>query len=343
MTDLNQRSLLEMAQHLKLTEPAYQRAMILAGLTPSRNDWLLYIDRFLLALGALLVVTGIAAFFAWNWSELGRFTKFALIQTGMVSAVILTWRFSLDSLIGRTGLLAAAFLTGIILALFGQTYQTGADPYSLFLTWALLILPWVLIGRQVGLWILLQLLLNLTLVLYYTQVLHPPLGGWQLTQTLGPLVWLGASIADSTLASALFVLNALALTLWEFGLWRKVAWMQGTLFPRLFAFVALCVVLLPTLLIIMETSTDSGLSVVSPILLLFATGAALYYYQYRRHDLLILTCTLFGVIVVITALFIRITDIGTGGLLLTAVVIVALVAGAAWWLRHIALVWERKA
>ena len=37
--------------------------------------------------------------------------------------------------------------TGALLALFGQTYQTGADVYELFLTWALLGLPLVIAAQ----------------------------------------------------------------------------------------------------------------------------------------------------------------------------------------------------
>ncbi len=43
---------------------------------------------------------------------------------------------------GKAALLLATLLLGVFLALFGQTYQTGADPWQLFANWALLILPW---------------------------------------------------------------------------------------------------------------------------------------------------------------------------------------------------------
>ncbi|MGD8909958.1 MAG: DUF2157 domain-containing protein, partial [Chromatiales bacterium] len=320
------------------------RAAELAGLTVSRDAWLRQIDRFLLSLGTLLIVSGIAAFFAWNWADLGHLTKFALIETGLVAAAALSWYFGIESLAGKATLLATALLTGVLLAVFGQIYQTGADPYELFLTWSLLILPWTVIGRQAGLWIVLQLLLNLTLILYYTQVLHPPSGWWQLTQLLGPLVWLSSTVMDSTLASYLFALNLLALVVWEYASSRSIDWLQGRLFPRLFAFIALCTVLLPTLVIIVAASFEeqTGLSTASPLLLFLATAGALYYYQFRRHDLLILTCALFGAILVLTTFFIRHLGIDTGGLLLIAFLIIAQVAGGAWWLRRIAQSWEAE-
>jgi uncharacterized membrane protein len=332
----------EMAQQLKLSAAAYRRAIEIARLTPDRAGWLRYIDRFLIAIGALLIVAGIATFFAWNWSDLNYVVKFALIEGGMVAAVVLAWRFGLHSNAGRICLFAAAFLTGTLLAVFGQVYQTGADPYGLFLAWAVLILPWAIIGRQAGIWMLLQILLNLTVIMYYTQVLNPPDGWWQLSQLLGPLVWLGTTVMDSTLASYLFALNAVALVIWEYGAGRGVAWMQGTLFPRLIAFAALGTVLIPTLIIIVAAGFEekTGLSVISPVLLLAATGACLYYYQYQRYDLFILTCSLLGVIMVVTSFSIRYMLAGTGSLLILAILVIAQVAGAAWWLRQIAQRWE---
>ena len=43
-------------------------------------------------------------------------------------------------------------LVGGLLALIGQTYQTGADPWQLFALWALLALPWCLGARSDMLW-----------------------------------------------------------------------------------------------------------------------------------------------------------------------------------------------
>lgn len=332
----------EMAVRLGLSEAAYARAMDVAGLEPDRESWLRYIDRFLAAVGALLIVAGIAAFFAWNWADLSHTVKFAVIQIGIAGAVLLAWRFGIDSVAGRSSLFAAAFLIGTLLAVYGQVYQTGADPYSLFLTWIVLILPWAIIGRQTGIWMLVQILLNLTVIMYYTQVLNPPDGWWQLAQLLGPLVWLGTTVTDSTLASYLFALNAVAVVAWEFGARLGVGWMQGTLFPRLTSIAALSTVLIPTLIIVVVAGFDgaAGLSAISPILLLAATSACLYYYQFERRDLFILTCCVLAVILVITSFAIRYSFEGSASLLGLAVLIIAQVAGAAWWLRDVARRWE---
>ena len=45
-------------------------------------------------------------------------------------------------------LIAASVLVGVLLAVIGQVYHTGADAYSLFAAWTLLILPWTLASRS---------------------------------------------------------------------------------------------------------------------------------------------------------------------------------------------------
>ena len=47
----------------------------------------------------------------------------------------------------RPSCVLLSLLTGALLALSGQVYQTGADTFELFAWWAVLILPWVLVSR----------------------------------------------------------------------------------------------------------------------------------------------------------------------------------------------------
>lgn len=329
----------DLADRLCLDEAAHRRAVELAGLTPKPRDWLRYLDRFLIGLGSLLIVTGIAAFFAWNWDALGRMAKFVLIQGALLGAAGLAGWLRPDTPGGRGSLFAAAFLVGVLFAVFGQIYQTGADPYGLFLVWALLILPWVLIGRQTGLWLLFLLLLNLTLILYWTQVLYPLEGWWEVSRLMGPLVWLAGVVLDWRLASWLSALNVLAIVAWEIAARRDSAWLQGRWFVRVAAVMALYTVLGPTLALILAATIDarSNLSVVSPLLFVAALAVCLGYYRYRKPDLFMLTCVLFGAILVVMALAIRVLFHGVGSLLFLALLLIALVAGAAYWLRQVSL------
>ncbi|MCZ6854229.1 MAG: DUF2157 domain-containing protein [Gammaproteobacteria bacterium] len=334
----------ELANELGLSEQAYERALQFAELLPSRTDWLRHISRFLAVIGALLIVAGIAAFFAWNWADLGYMTKFVLIQSSIVAAAVLAWRLGIDTIGGRASLFSSAFLVGVLLAVYGQVYQTGADPYGLFLGWAILILPWVIVGRQAALWILLQALLNLSLIMYWTQVIDPPGGLWQLSQLLGPLVWLSSTLLNSTLASLVFALNTVALIAWENAANRDVEWVQDRTYPRIMAFVALSNVLIPTVVIIFGESLGErvDLGVISPVLYAVASAAAFYYYQHRRPDLLMLTMCVFAAVLVATSVMIRFTVDDISGALFLAILLIAQVAGAAYWLRNVSRKWEEE-
>jgi uncharacterized membrane protein len=334
----------DLATVLRLSEKAYLRAMQLAGLAAGRTDWLRYINHFMVTIGALLIVAGVAAFFAWNWADLSYMVKFALIQTGIAGTALLAWRLGIDSIGGSASLFSSAFLFGVLFAVFGQVYQTGADPFGLFVAWAVLILPLAIIGRQAALWILFQTLLILGLIMYWTQVVDPPNGWWQLSQLLGPLVWLSSTLMNSTLASLVFALNAVALIAWECAVNRNVAWVQGRTYPRVVGFGALCSVMIPTLVFIIGAGFGEriNLGVISPVLYALASVAALYYYQNRRPDLFMLTMLVFGAILVFSTFIGRylVTDIGA--ILMLAVLLIGQVAGAAYWLRNVSRRWQAE-
>jgi uncharacterized membrane protein len=270
--------------------------------------------------------------------------KFALIQTGIAGTALLAWRLGIDSMGGKAALFSSAFLIGIVFAVFGQVYQTGADPYGLFVAWSIGVLPLAIIGRQTALWLLLQTLLILALIMYWTQVVDPPNGWWQLTQLLGPLVWLSSTLMDSTLASLVFALNTVALIAWEYAVNRNVSWVQGRTYPRVVGFGALSSVLVPTVVFIVGASFGevAKLGLISPVLYIAASAAAVYYYRFRRPDLFMLTILVFGAILVITTLIGRYLPMDTGSILMLAILLIAQVAGAAYWLRNVSRQWGER-
>ena len=338
----SESSIQELAAELSLSEEALVRAVELAGIRPTAADWRRYVDRFLMTVGVALIIAGITAFFAWNWADLGHLQKFALIEFGIVASLIAAWRMGLDSAAGGACLFAASFLAGILLAVYGQVYQTGADPYGLFLSWGVMILPWAIVGRQQAIWLLVVLLLNLALIMYWTQVLNPPDGTWQLAQLLGPVFWLGALVTDSELSGAVFALNVSSLIGWEVAATRGSAWTRSAWFVRVIAFLAFASVLPPTLIVIFAATFGEGLAVTfwSPVLLAAATAACFFYYQFVRQDLFILTCCALAAILVITAVAVRYVLDDFGSMLFLALLLIGQVATAARWLRHVAERWE---
>ena len=97
------------------------------------------------ALGGLGVVMWIAA----NWASMGRVGHFALLQ-GLVLVMGVGAALK-PAARGPLGLLALLGI-GALFAYFGQTYQTGADPWQLFALWAVLALPLCWGARSDVLW-----------------------------------------------------------------------------------------------------------------------------------------------------------------------------------------------
>ena len=140
-----------------------ERALEVTHSLPSPADNLRFLSRVVLTFAMLLLCSGVIFFFAYNWDDLSRYSKFAIAQGALILSLLPLLRLNLQQPAGQTALFAASLLVGALLALIGQTYQSGADTYQLFLVWATLITPWVLLARMPALWLLLLLLLNLSL------------------------------------------------------------------------------------------------------------------------------------------------------------------------------------
>ena len=100
-------------------------------------------------LGAALGGLGVIFWIAANWESLGRYGKFALLE-GLVLVMCAgaIWRPQAKLPLSLIAMLA----TGGLFAYFGQTYQTGADPWQLFALWGALTLPLCLSVRHDVAW-----------------------------------------------------------------------------------------------------------------------------------------------------------------------------------------------
>ena len=126
------------------------------GLQQARDAdyWHRWAMRALLVLGASHFLAGVVFFFAYNWDDLSTFAKFALLQGALVGSFLAALALRIDRPAGQAALIGASVFTGVLLAVIGQTYQTGADAWELFVTWGVLILPWVLASRSSAHWAL---------------------------------------------------------------------------------------------------------------------------------------------------------------------------------------------
>jgi uncharacterized membrane protein len=115
-----------------------RRLRELAGMDGEPTRLAHWLPRGVAVLGAALGGLGVMFWIAANWDTLSRFGRFALLQAlVVVMCAGAIWRPRARAPLGLIAILG----TGALFAYFGQTYQTGADPWQLFAIWAVLMLP----------------------------------------------------------------------------------------------------------------------------------------------------------------------------------------------------------
>lgn len=118
-------------------------------------------------LATLMLAFAVVNWVAANWPYMDTDTRLILVQSVVILAVVLAagscWR---NKNLVLFGLRFAALATGALLSLIGQIYQTGADSWLLFALWALLLLPWLLLSRDIFTIILWAVLVNCAVFLY---------------------------------------------------------------------------------------------------------------------------------------------------------------------------------
>lgn len=163
---LGRRRLAELAAAAKLDAEASRALLAQAGAAPSAAAWQRAIRGFAIVGGALSLGFGVVFLIAANWSALGAEGRLWLVQGLFCLAIGVALYQPPPALIGRAALLLAFIGTGAMFALFGQTYQTGADVYELFAAWTVLGVPLVLAARWSGLTLAWILVANTALALF---------------------------------------------------------------------------------------------------------------------------------------------------------------------------------
>jgi len=313
-----------------LNTAAYQAAC--AQVRPPAA-WFAWAQLTLLLVGSALVLAGVIFFFAYNWAAMGHFLKFGLLEMAILGTLAGTFRAGLDRLSGKILLLSASVMVGVLLAVYGQTYQTGADAFELFAGWAALILGWVLISDFAALWVIWLVLVNTGGILYWKQVVDVHDNG--------------------TYYEILFILLALhdgaALVLREVAVQRGLAWLQGRWLRILLLLAPLAALSVPTLGFIVNLdfvdNTHARTPVAMTAALLWVIVSAGSYWVYRRQlrDMTALAMIVINACVVWLTLVGRLLfsfrlDQEPGRLLLMALIILGTATGAVVWLRRTAAV-----
>jgi uncharacterized membrane protein len=218
-----------LAKFYSLDEARIETMFDITGARPTRAEGLSFLGACLMLGGLLSLAASVVFFVAANWSEIAIFGRFAMLELVLVACGVIAFVRPPPSFTGRAALFMAFITTGALLALFGQTYQTGADVYELFLGWSLTGLPLALIARwsvATAAWVL---VLNTALALYC---------GWQ---PAGGLLWTLFGGMRLSIANALLIAGTINVALWfAADRWRRPAtpdWMRRLILSCGFAFV----------------------------------------------------------------------------------------------------------
>ena len=180
----------------------------------------------------------------------------------------------------------------MIFAVYGQIYQTGADSYELFATWAVLMLPFAWVARSPVLWLFWLLIVQVAVTLFMQQELG--IGRWWIDQKY--------SFSVQVISGVCFTF----LVLWEGFRARGTAWMQARWPARVvFTLLLIQLTLLMCLTIIdfmIDTSwlrvgsltsyRDKVINIGSYLGIILV---ALVYYQYTARDLYVQAITSFSI------------------------------------------------
>jgi len=314
----NRGDILDWIDQGRIAPNRMREALERAGLLPSAADWRRFLDRLLLFMGVVLAAAGAIFFFAFNWQELGRYGKFALVQAPILVSLAFAWRLGVDGITGKATLLFASLMTGALLALVGQTYQTGADTFELFAVWAATILPWSLLARFPALWIFWLVLVNAAISLYFF--------------TIG-FLW-GMLFAPEKLLWLLFGVNTAALAAWEFLAARGVDWLRERWAIRILATASGGVITALALADVVDWRSSSHWGL--PLWLAWI-AAAYAVYRHRIKDVFVLAGGALSVIVV-AATFVgkHMLMREAGTFLFLGVLVIGMSAAAGFWLKQVA-------
>ena len=314
---------------------------------PSKRTWLDFFDKALLIIGAVALVLSLVFFIAYNWQNMGKIGKFALVEGALVITIALYAALSFRrqfQLIRQLLLLIASIITGSLLALFGQVYQTGADTWQLFFGWAILITPWVMIARFPALWLLWLGLVNTCLALYLD---------------VANLQFINYSLQNVSQVAILALFNFIAFYSWLIGFDNKTSSIPY-LFHRINVkkstaqinsaqtnsslhwstyVVGLLSTFFMTYLAIVTVFDNGNIwaTLIATIVWLGWCGFMLWQFYQRRLDLLMLTYLSFSIITVVMFWVGKwlLDDFDAAGFLVLALLLIGMSSSAVMWLRKV--------
>jgi uncharacterized membrane protein len=308
---MNRNELDALAEHHGLTAEAVETALALTAARPTRGAIEHFGVRVLHLAGVLSIAAGIVFFVAANWNALTVFGRFALVQAVLAAAVAAAlWRPPPQA-VGRYALLLVFLVTGALLALFGQTYQTGADVHELFVSWALLGIVFVIAAQWSVAWAAWVLVLNVALALFCG--MRPEAG----------LFWIVFSAWGLSQSQLLLVPLLVNVLLWAASValeptrWARLApaWLGRFVLACAFAYGTWAGMIV--VLGIRPRFGGEGESAIALIVTLVAFGVIAAHTLRRRADVYPLALIAGSLIVLSSAAIARFSELGDIGVMFT--------------------------
>lgn len=270
---------------------------------PDTQAWRKFLQVLLISLGVGFTVSGIIFFFAYNWADLHKFAKLGMTQGLLVILTAFALFSKLNVGIKNVILTGASVMVGVLFAVYGQIYQTGANAYDFFLGWTIFITLWAIISNYPPLWLVYMVIIYTTFILYTQQV---------------AVFW-----SEMLITSILFLVNTLVLTVFLYlpVLNSKIKvpiWFTNT--------VALASAFVATVGIIMgifDKHDDFFAILLVSAIAMYAAGIV---YGLKQKRVFYITIIPFSIIVIISSLLIRISD-GAGMFFTVGLFIIGSITG----------------
>jgi len=282
----------------------------------SHRQWFEFISLSVLWLSVLASAFGVIFFFAYNWADLSTFTKFAVLQVLMLVGLFLYSQTETATAANKASLLFLALLIGALFALFGQTYQTGKDPWQLFFLWMIFVTPLAWVSKSMSLWLLWLFLANLTLNL----ILEVRFG------------FLGVLFNSARNLLLYAGLNLIAAMWFEYCYQKKNQWLK----TRVMVQIAIVAVMIASCWIGLNALFSLDKHGLDLLIYLLWMSAAFYYYRVKILDVLIMSSWVISVIIIVLGITAKIVnkDLNGGTYLLFSILTIALsTAGVKWLLK----------
>lgn len=201
---LSRTELTALANHSDLS-PEQKKQGFRDHILIHRTEYQQFLQWVLLVGGIGLLAFGLIFFFAFNWRDIPANWKFATVWIFLLGFLIPSFLPKTPLLTKQLLITISSILVGVLFAVFGQVYQTGAFTYQYLAVWLALISIWVFTTHFVPLWILFHLLFCIALHDYF----------------------------DNFFAVYVYLFGAVALTV----LWNQ--WKPGKAFPYWYILVLL--------------------------------------------------------------------------------------------------------